>query len=306
MGHHGRVRRRPHPLAVAAAASLVLAAPALTACTGGGHSRAAATTTAPGVATSDAAPPIGRGPGHDIRTVGAVVYFAGFRLRVAGVDFDRPHGRLAVSVGVVNAAAAPGTLDAAAMIESHGASAPADVRLADPVPADGSAATTASFAVPDTFNLDDATLSIGRPDHARAVVPLGGGDRPGLVDLAPQPVPARGTLRAGAVAVSVDGAELRADDVDGHRQADTGSRFFVVHAGASADRDAVFTWEACRLQGPDGLRVAATGGSVQALSAGHSAAVLTAVFAVPADVRTASLTLVYDDGTNRGQLALSQ
>jgi hypothetical protein len=67
-----------------------------------------------------------------------------------------------------------------------------------------------TFRVDEAFSFDDAVLVVGMPTNNQAMVPLtpGAGE---LVSLEPQEIPASGSATAGAVTVTLTGAELRAD-----------------------------------------------------------------------------------------------
>ncbi|MGH2348135.1 MAG: hypothetical protein ACRDFT_01560 [bacterium] len=89
-----------------------------------------------------------------------------------------------------------------------------------------------SFRVDEEFSLDDATLVVGNPDNNQAIVPIGpGGDD--LVSLEPTEIAASGTATAGAVTLTVERAELRADLPDRHSEVEDGKLALTVYFSAT-------------------------------------------------------------------------
>ena len=117
-----------------------------------------------------------------------------------------------------------------------------------------------AFDVEDTFAFDDATLIIGNTNNNQAIVPLGPeGDA--LVTLEPRAIAVAGTVVAGALTVTIEGAELRADLPDVHSIAEKGKLLLTVRFSASPAAgiqigQGVLQSEAVALKLPDGTAVA--------------------------------------------------
>jgi hypothetical protein len=117
-----------------------------------------------------------------------------------------------------------------------------------------------SFVVDDEFNLDEATLIIGNPVNQQATVPIGpDGDE--LVSLEPVDITATGTATAGAVALTIEGAQLRADLPEKHSQMKAGKLAMIVSFSATPGAgiqigQGVLQSENVLLELPDGTAVA--------------------------------------------------
>jgi hypothetical protein len=100
------------------------------------------------------------------------------------------------------------------------------------VPGERSGEGSLSFRVDDEFSLEDATLIVGNPSNNQAVVPIGP-DGDDLVSLEPQEIDVSGTATAGAVTITVERAELRADLPDRHSEMEEGSLALTVYFSAT-------------------------------------------------------------------------
>lgn len=90
---------------------------------------------------------------------------------------------------------------------SDDASAGHDLPL---VPGERTGEGSFNLSVDEEFSLDDATLIVGNPDNNQAIVPIGSeGDD--LISLEPREIAINGDATAGALTITVERAELRAD-----------------------------------------------------------------------------------------------
>lgn len=117
-----------------------------------------------------------------------------------------------------------------------------------------------AIEVDDAFTFDDATLIVGNPSNNQAIVPLGPNGEE-LVSLEPQEIAVSGTATAGAVTVTVERAELRADLADWSDEAEAGSLALTVYFSATPSSgiqvgQGVLQSENVALQLPDGTAVA--------------------------------------------------
>jgi hypothetical protein len=100
------------------------------------------------------------------------------------------------------------------------------------VPGERTGKGSFNFQVDDEFTLDEATLIIGNPSNNQAIVPIGEeGDE--YVSLEPQDVAATGDVVAGAVTVTVESAEVRADLPDRHSEMEEGKLAMIVYFSAT-------------------------------------------------------------------------
>ena len=117
-----------------------------------------------------------------------------------------------------------------------------------------------NFRVDEEFSLDDATLIIGNPDNNQAIVPIGSeGDE--LVSLEPRDIAVTGDATAGALTITVERAELRADLPDQHQEVEDGKLALTVYFSATPQAgiqigQGVLQSEAVILELPDGTSVA--------------------------------------------------
>jgi hypothetical protein len=88
------------------------------------------------------------------------------------------------------------------------------------------------FQVDDEFTIDDATLIVGNPDNNQAIVPIGP-DGDDLISLEPRQIPAAGSVTAGALTLTVERAELRADFPDKHTEMEEGSLALSIFFSAT-------------------------------------------------------------------------
>jgi hypothetical protein len=117
------------------------------------------------------------------------------------------------------------------------------------------------FDVADDFSFDDAVLIIGNPSNNQAVIPIGAGATEELVTLEPQAVAVTGTVTAGALSVTLEGAEVRADlpDWSDELEKDTLAitiRFSATPRAGIQIGQGVLQSEAVALRLPDGTAVA--------------------------------------------------
>lgn len=128
------------------------------------------------------------------------------------------------------------------------------------VPGERTGEGSFNFAVDEEFTLEDATLIIGNAMNQQATVPIGP-DGDDLVSLEPQEITAAGDVSAGAVTVTVERAELRADLPDRHSQMEEGKLaltvyFSVTPAGGIQIGQGVFQSPNVALELPNGTTVA--------------------------------------------------
>jgi hypothetical protein len=87
--------------------------------------------------------------------------------------------------------------------------------------------------VDDEFMFDDATLIVGNAQNNQAFVPIGEDSEHEYVSLEPQEIAAAGNVTAGAVTLTVERAELRADRPDWHDEMEEGSMALTVYFSAT-------------------------------------------------------------------------
>ncbi|MEX1253048.1 MAG: hypothetical protein WEE64_01775 [Dehalococcoidia bacterium] len=128
------------------------------------------------------------------------------------------------------------------------------------VPGELSGSGVLAIRVDDEFTFDDATLTIGNPANNQAVVPLGP-DGDDLVTLEPREIAVSGDVTAGAVRVTVERAELRADLPDAHSIMEEGKLALTVYFSVTPSAgiqigQGVFQDPNVALKLPDGTAVA--------------------------------------------------
>lgn len=89
-----------------------------------------------------------------------------------------------------------------------------------------------AFKVDGEFTIDDATLIVGNPDNNHAIVPIGP-DGDDLISLEPREIPAAGSVTAGALTLTVERAELRADFADKHTEMEEGTLALSIYFSAT-------------------------------------------------------------------------
>jgi len=89
-----------------------------------------------------------------------------------------------------------------------------------------------SFSVDEEFVLDEATLIIGNAVNQQATVPIGA-DGEDLVSLEPVDIAAAGTATAGAVTLTIERAQLRADLPEKHSEMKAGKMAMIVFFSAT-------------------------------------------------------------------------
>lgn len=117
------------------------------------------------------------------------------------------------------------------------------------------------FDVNDDFSFDDAVLRIGNAQNNQALVPIGPDATEELVTLEPQAVVVTGTATAGAVTVTLEGAEVRVDLPDAHSITEKGSTTITIRFSATPSAgiqlgQGVLQSENVALRLPDGTAVA--------------------------------------------------
>jgi hypothetical protein len=128
------------------------------------------------------------------------------------------------------------------------------------VPGELSGRGVFAIEVDEEFTFQDATLIIGNPANNQAVVPLGPeGDE--LVTLEPREIAVTGDVTAGAVRVTVERAELRADLPDRHSIMEEGKLALTVYFSVTPSAgiqigQGVFQDPNVALKLPDGTAVA--------------------------------------------------
>jgi hypothetical protein len=117
-----------------------------------------------------------------------------------------------------------------------------------------------TFRVDEAFSFDDAVLVVGMPTNNQAMVPLtpGAGE---LVSLEPQEIAASGSATAGAVTLTLTGAELRADLPERQSEEEAGKLALTVFFSATPQAgiqlgQGVLQSDNVALKLPDGTSVA--------------------------------------------------
>jgi len=139
------------------------------------------------------------------------------------------------------------------------------------IPGQSTGAGNFVFDVDDAFTFDGAVLTVGFAEHQQAVVPF---DAIGeAVTLEPTVFDVTGHASAGAIAVDLTGAELRADVPEEHGQIAAGSEaltigFDVTNHGSYAGGFAFSYSGNLALELPDGTTIAADDGPIELLALG--------------------------------------
>lgn len=243
----------------------------------------------------------------------ATVWYAGLVVHVDSVTAVLRSGVGAVTVAlrIENPGSDPASLDAPLRLTSSNAVVDpvAGTTLPD-VAAGGSATATVEFDVDAGFDMRRAVLRIGRTAYHQAVVPIASADI-AAVTLQPLALKVAGTGRAGDLAVTLHGVELRADLPDWAIELPPGKMALTVtydarYAGSFVGGFA-FTTANVSLILPDGTRIAARpdGHSAPAvlITAGATVAGLESRFEVPAP-GTAKYALEIRDGSATKRIPL--
>ncbi|MEX0800098.1 MAG: hypothetical protein WD379_02650 [Dehalococcoidia bacterium] len=128
-----------------------------------------------------------------------------------------------------------------------------------------------AFSVDEEFNFDDATLIIGASSNNQAIVPLGpqGQD---LVTLEPREIAIAGDVTAGAVMLTVERGELRADIASKLRPIEAGKLSLTIFFSATPSAgiqlgQGVLGDENVKLKLPDGTTVAIPSDGISGVNA---------------------------------------
>ena len=169
------------------------------------------------------------------RPIGKTVWFDGYKVTIDTASLDRTSG--GGQAGVLTLAATfenlgndPAAFNGQTAVSSHGQDFPTSGTGTVPsVPGGGKGKGSITYEVDNTFTLDDAVVTFGKPDETRAKVPLGTSGS--LVALAPLAVSGLSPVSPGQVKVDLKSGEARADKTSEHGQAASG-HWYVYLKGA--------------------------------------------------------------------------
>lgn len=117
-----------------------------------------------------------------------------------------------------------------------------------------------TFAVDDTFSLDDAEILFGGAQRHRATVPLGKNAPDPLITLEPQTLPIKGKVVAGYLAVNFEDAYVRADSAGSYSSLSSDELHLSLDFSAMVTKDLGYSDalvdKAFVLQLPDGTSIA--------------------------------------------------
>ena len=118
-----------------------------------------------------------------------------------------------------------------------------------------------TFAVDDTFSLDDAVLSFGGAQRHQAKVPFGKDSPDPLITLEPQTLPIKGKVVAGNLTVNFEDAFVRADSTGSYSSLASDEVHLSLDFSAMVTKDLLsgadyLAYNAFVLQLPDGTSIA--------------------------------------------------
>jgi hypothetical protein len=257
----GPLTGRPLPaLALAGALALSIAA------CGGGAAAGQAATTDPGAAAPTEAPAesVAAAPTPSTVTVQVdqAIWFAGFKVTFGAATAELTPGRggsVTIEAQFENTGDDSARFDGTLNLASAGENATEGLAMDIPsVPGGQTGKGTLAFDVADSFTLDDAVLTVGRPTNQQAIVPLTASAGT-AVTLEPVAVPVSGSGKAGDLKLELRTGEHRADQPWSHGQMEQGSFVLTVTYDASFVSDFAggfaFSAENVALKLPDGTTV---------------------------------------------------
>src|SRR5262245_50043710 len=204
--------------------------------------------------------------------IGQGFWFAGFHVTLDTASFDPSAGLVTVDATFENLGSEPAVFDGTASLASSGSYYETSATESLPtVPGMSTGAGEFVFDVEGAFAFEGATLTFGVADINQAVVPLDPTGEP--VSLEPIPFAVSGKASAGAIAVDLTDAELRADVPDEHGQIEAGHRaltisFDVTNHSSYAGGFAFSYGLNLALELPDGPTIAADDGPIELLTLG--------------------------------------
>jgi len=217
------------------ALALALALVTMAAC-GGGDDEEDATPT-PG-ATAEETPEGDDQIAEESVTVDQSFWHAGWKVTLGEAtlsESDTGSGELFIEAEFENLGIDQATFDSQLLVTSGGndyADETFEGHDLPTVPGERTGDGSFNFRVDEEFDLDSATLIVGNPVNNQAIVPIGpDGDE--LVSLEPQEIAAAGTVTAGALTLTVERAELRADLPYKHSEMEEGSLALTVYFSAT-------------------------------------------------------------------------
>jgi hypothetical protein len=222
--------RHPSAISICVASFVILAA----ACGGGGGEEGTATPPAAvDTETIEEATPQAT---EETADVNQSFWHAGWKVTLGEVTLRIEGSSRIVEIGAQfeNLGEATATFDSRLVLLSGGQSydEPTLDQEFPRVPGELSGNGLITFRVDDDFTLDDATLLVGNPANNQATVPIGP-DGDDLVDLAPREIDVTGSATAGAVTLTVERIEIRADLPDVHSIAEEGKKLIIVYFSAT-------------------------------------------------------------------------
>lgn len=204
--------------------------------------------------------------------VGEEFWFAGFHVDLGAASFDPSLGLVTIDATFENLGSEPAVFDGTPALASGGAFHESSATQSLPmVPGQSTGAGQLVFDVDEAFKFEGAVLTIGLAENQQAVVPFEATDE--TVTLEPAPFELSGDTSAGAIAVDLIGAELRADVPEEHGQVEAGYQaltigFDVTNHGSYAGGFAFSYGSNLALELPDGTTIAADDGPIELLTLG--------------------------------------
>ena len=165
-----------------------------------------------------------------------------------------------------------------AQLESAGFVAAIDRDGTPEVDAGATATGLLSLRLDPSFQLDDAVLSIGRPENRQAHVPLGESGE--LVLLTPVAYQSLGDAADAVSTVTIEQATVSWDTADPRAQSAVGAAFLTINWTLESAVGTALNDDVLTLRLPSGAEVEPVKASTQQLDAGEVATGLTAVFEV--------------------------
>jgi hypothetical protein len=224
-----------HLIQVALALALVVTVVAVVAC-GGGDDEEEETPTPE--ATAEETPEEDEHIGEESVIVEEAFWHAGWKVTLGEAtlsEADAGSGELSIEAEFENLGTDEATFDSQLLVTSAGndyADETFEGHDLPTVPGLRTGDGSFNFRIDEEFDLDEATLIVGNPVNQQATVPIGP-DGDDLVSLEPVDIAAAGTATAGAVTLTVERAQLRADLPDKHSEMKAGTLAMAVYFSAT-------------------------------------------------------------------------
>jgi hypothetical protein len=228
------IASNPNPFRLLAVFCLALAITLLMACGGGDDDEETPTPEPTEKETAEAT----SGAQEDSVSVGLSFWHAGWKVTLADATLttgDSGSGEVAIEAEFENLGTDQATFDSQLLLTSGGndyTDETFDGHDLPAVPGERTGSGSFNFRVDEEFSLDDATLMVGNSQNNQAIIPIGP-DGDDYVSLEPRLIEASGSVTAGAVTLTVEGAEIRADLPDRHSEMEEGKLALTVYFSAT-------------------------------------------------------------------------